>query len=228
MSQEKPTIVGSSFAVPSLSAGDLGYASLKGLASAVPWAGGALAEFMQVFFASPIEKRREEWMKQVAHALNYLMGKGLTVDSIQSNERFNSAVFQANAIAQRTHRREKLDALRNALINIAIGQSPDEALESIFLSYIDNFTEWHIRILHLYAAPNPRQALTEVNQVIEQAFPDLKGRPEIYDTVWKDLLQKGLVDMQSLHGPITNTTSVSNRHATVLGKMFLKFIAEPV
>jgi len=228
MTQDKRLTVGSPFTVPSLTGDDLGYAALKGALSAVPLAGGVLAEFMQAFFASPIDRRREEWMKHVAAALTFLTTKGLTVESLQSNERFISAVFQANSIAQRTHVKGKLDALRNALMNIAIGQSPDEALESIFLGYIDSFTEWHIRILHLYEAPNARGAITEVHQVVEKAYPELQDRAEIYDTVWKDLLQKGLVDMQSLHGPINDVSSISNRHATKLGNMFLKFIAAPV
>jgi hypothetical protein len=228
MTSDKPLTIGAHLSVPSLTGSDLAYAAFKGALSDVPLAGGVLAEFMQVFFASPIEKRREDWMKEVARALTYLLAKGLTIESIQSNERFNSAVFQANAIAQRTHRREKLDALRNALINIATGQSPDEVLESIFLSYIDSFTEWHIRILRLYEAPDIRGAITEVHQVVEKAYPELTGREEIYETVWNDLLQKGLVDMQSLHGPINDVSSVSNRRATKLGKMFLKFIADPV
>jgi hypothetical protein len=225
MTQGKPP-GSSNFAVPSSTGGDLVYAALKGGLSAVPLVGGNLAEFMQVFFASPIEKRREEWMKQVAHALTHLMAKGLTVESIQSNERFNSAVFQANAIAQRTHRKEKLDALRNALINIALTQTPDETIESIFLGYIDSFTEWHIRILRFYEAPSARSRLTEINQVLEQTFPALKNRPDIYETIWTDLYQKGLVDMQSLHGPIDS--SIKNKHATELGKKFLNFIADPV
>jgi hypothetical protein len=225
MAQDKPP-GSSTFAVPSSTGGDLVYAALKGGLSAVPLAGGTLAEFMQVFFASPIERRREEWMKRVAHALTHLMAKGLTAESIQSNERFNSAVFQANAIAQRTHRKEKLDALRNALIKIALTQIPDETIESIFLGYIDSFTEWHIRILRFYETPSARSRLVEINQVLEQAFPALKNRPEIYETIWTDLYQKGLVDMQSLHGPIDS--SIKNKHATELGKRFLNFIADPV
>jgi hypothetical protein len=135
-------------------------------------------------------------------------------------------VLQASVIAQRTHLKEKLDALRNALINIALTQTPDETLESIFLGYIYSFTEWHIRILRFYESPKPRIRLSEVSQIIEQTYPELRGRSDIYETIWTDLYQKGLVDMHSLHGPIDS--SVKNKRATELGKTFLKFIADPV
>jgi hypothetical protein len=166
-------------------------------------------------------------MRRVAATLSTLMANGLRADALRQDDRFVSALLQTTLIAQRTHSQEKLDALSNALTNIVVAQTPDEALESIFLSYIDSFTEWHIRILRIYEAPKARDAMIEPFQVIEQAYPELKGRAEIYDTVWKDLLQKGLVDMQSLHGPINQVTSVSNKHATVLGKKFLSFIADP-
>jgi hypothetical protein len=159
---------------------------------------------------------------------NHLIVNGFTIESLQANERFISAVQQATLIALRAHVKEKLDALRNALLNIATGRSPDETLESIFLGYIDGFTEWHFRILRLYEAPNVRGAITEVYQLVEKAYPELTGREELYDTVWRDLLQKGLVDERSLHGPINDVGSILNRQATKLGKMFLKFIADPV
>jgi hypothetical protein len=131
----------------------MAHAIVKAALSAVPGAGGPLAEMMQLFFGPPIEKRREDWMKRIAAALTTVMAKGLTVDSLQNDERFISAVMQASSVAQRTHKQEKLDALRNALVNIALAQMPDETLESIFLGYIDGFTEWHIRVLRVYQGP---------------------------------------------------------------------------
>lgn len=42
--------------------------------------------------------------------------------------------------------------------------------------------------------------------------------------MWQDLLQKGLVNMQSLHGAIGNVTSITNRRSTPLADKFLQFI----
>ena len=73
----------------------------------------------------------------------------------------------------------------------------------------------------VYAAGLPTST-----KVIEKAFPALRGRQDIYETIWTDLYQKGLVDMQSMHGPIDS--GLKNKHATALGKKFLQFISEPV
>jgi len=218
----------SNLTVPSPSGVDIVHAIVKAGLSAVPGAGGPLAEMMQLFLGPAIERRREDWMRRVAAMLTTLMANGLRADALQNDDRFISAVLQTTLIAQRTHNQEKLDALSSALSNIVTTQTPDEALESMFLGYIDSFTEWHIRILRVYEAPDPLSRFTEIGQVVERAYPELKGRPEIYETVWQDLLQKGLVDMQSLDGPINNVNSVSNRHATPLGGKFLRFIAGPI
>jgi hypothetical protein len=210
--------------VPELTDADWALAAATALISAIPFGGHMANEFMRLV-GTPIERRRNQWMETMATIVRRLEAESLTAESLQANDRFISAVLQASVIAQRTHLKEKLDALRNALINIALTQTADETLESIFLGYIDSFTEWHIQILRFYEAPNTRSRLTEINQVLEKAFPALKGRPDIYETIWTDLYQKGLVDMQSMHGPIDS--SLKNKHATDLGKKFLKFIAYP-
>lgn len=97
---------------------------MKASISALPVVGGPAAEFMQLLFAPPIEKRREEWMKRMAAAVTTLLSRGLTVESLQSNEEFISAMQQAAQNSQRTHQTEKLEALRNALLNIAMEPAP--------------------------------------------------------------------------------------------------------
>jgi hypothetical protein len=213
--------------VPSESGTDMAYGILKAAVSAVPLAGGPLAELLGTFLGPPIERRREEWMRRVAQVLNTLATNSVSIESLQNDERFVSAFIQALLIAQRTHSREKLDALRNALLNTAIASSPDEALESIFFGFIDAFTEWHIRILRLYQQPSANGMMTELYEIVEAAYPQLKGRREIYDTIWQDLLGRGLVNMQSLHGKIGNLTTIIGRRTTELGDKFLQFIAEP-
>lgn len=209
--------------VPELTDADWALAAMTALISAIPLGGHMANEFMRLV-GTPIERRRNEWMESMAAIVRRLEAESLTIESLQANDRFISAVLQASVIAQRTHLREKLDALRNALMNIALSRTPDETLESIFLGYIDSFTEWHIRILRFYESPSAQSRLIDISHVIERTFPDLKGRPEIYETIWTDLYQKGLVDMQSLRGPIDGT---ANKLATALGKKLLKFMGDP-
>lgn len=214
-------------AVPTASGADIAHAIVKATLASVPGAGGALAELMQLFIGPAIDKRREAWMRRVAAKLTTLMATGLRADTLREDDRFISAVLQTTLIAQRTHSEEKLDSLNNALWNIVTTQTPDEAIESIFLGYVDSFTEWHIRILRLYQRPSAHGGMTELYEIVEVAYPELKGRPEIYDTVWQDLLQKGLVDMSSLHGAINGVTSIVGRRTTPLADRFLQFISDP-
>ena len=213
--------------MPTASGLDIAHAIVKAALASVPVAGGALAELMQMFIGPAVDKRREAWMRRVAAKLTTLLANGLRADRLQQDDRFISAVLQTTLIAQRTHNEEKLEALYNALWNIVTTQTPDEALESIFLGYVDSFTEWHIRILRLYQQPSVNAAMVELDQIVETAYPELKGRPEIYDTVWQDLLQKGLVNMSSLHGSIGQMTSITGRRSTPLGDRFLQFISDP-
>ena len=46
--------------------------------------------------------------------------------------------------AIRTH--QKLKALRNAVLNIAIGRTPDEDEQAVFPWYIGSLSTWHLRI----------------------------------------------------------------------------------
>jgi hypothetical protein len=229
MSDSKVLISAPNFTVPTMTGADVGYALIKAAFSAVPGAGGPLTEAMQLFFTPPIEKRREAWMKQVAHALNHLTANGFTLESLQTNERFISALQQATMIAQRTHLKEKHDALRNALLNIATGRSPDEALESIFLNMIDVFNEWHIRILHLFQSPSVPGDATELCHVLEYGYPELKGRARVYDVVWRDLSSRELVNMLSLHASLERTDLLlTQKRTTELGDLFLQFITAPM
>jgi len=213
--------------VPKMKGDDVAYALVKGLISQVPGVGGTAAEFMQVLFAPPIERRRDEWMKRMAATVMTLMSRGLTFESLQNNDEFISAMQQAAQIAQRSHQEEKLVALRNALMNIALDRSPNEAMRTMFLKYIDDFTEWHIRILRVYQRPEAHAGMTELFQVVEHAYPSLRGQSQFYDRIWHDLLQRGLVDMQNLHGAIANVTSITKRRTTDLGVRFMRFIEEP-
>jgi ABC-type transport system involved in cytochrome bd biosynthesis fused ATPase/permease subunit len=57
------------YKVPDASAGDAAHALAKGAAGVVPYAGGFLAELLQMVVAPPLEKRKAEWMNSVADGL---------------------------------------------------------------------------------------------------------------------------------------------------------------
>lgn len=214
------------YEVPQPTGQDMALAAFTAALSALPVAGGAIREVMQLL-ESPVERRRNEWMESVAAALRRLEANGITIESLKSNEQFVSAVLQATVIAQRTHHKEKLDALRNALMNIATAQAPDEALQSIFLNHVDAFTDWHIKILRLFQAPTAHGGMTELYEILEHAYPQLQGRREVYDAVWSDLATRELVNVRFLHGKMGTESNLVAKRTTSLGDLFLGFISEP-
>jgi hypothetical protein len=61
-------------------------------------------------------------MSEVGEKLLELEAQGLKLEDLQSNEQFISAVMHASLAVIRTQQEAKLTALRNAIINVAIGQ----------------------------------------------------------------------------------------------------------
>jgi hypothetical protein len=62
--------------------------------------------------------------------------------------------MQANQSAFRNHKKEKIDALRNAVLNSCLPGAPEDDIQMIFLNYIDELTPWHLRIMNLFDDPS--------------------------------------------------------------------------
>ena len=77
----------------------------------------------------------------------------LTPDKLFQGEEFTSAFIRASRVALGTRQREKLDALRNAVLNVAAGMPPDENLQLMFLDALDLLTPWRLNLLDCVADP---------------------------------------------------------------------------
>lgn len=214
--------------LPEQSEGDIAHALAKAGLSMIPVAGGPAVELLQLLVQPPLEKRRAEWMQVIGEKLQRLEEQGLDLEDLQGNERFVSAVMHATQAAMRTHVVAKREALRNAILNVAIGQAPDETMQHLLLSFIDDFTEMHLRILKVFHQPTVLQGITMggLSTVLEQAIPDLRNRRDIYDQLWKDLYSRGLVNTEGLHVTMTGN-GLGSRRTTGLGEVLLNFISEP-
>ncbi len=211
--------------VPKRSPGDVAHAVVKAVVAAAPVIGGPGAELFQLLIQPPLERRRDEWMNSVAEELRKLQENGLRLENLKENDEFISAVLHASQVALRTHQKEKLEALRNAIINVAKRQAPEEAIQLMFLNFVDAFTEWHLRILRLFQnpPPQPKRLAGGLSDVLEGAFPELKGEREFYDSVWRDLYLRGLVGAETLHS-IATGSGLAQKRTTAFGDKFLAFI----
>lgn len=159
--------------------------------------------------------------------LEALEKDGLKVQELKDNPQFISAVMQASQIALRTHQEDKLQALRNGVPNVAAGNAPEDALQGLFLSYVDFFTVWHMQILKVFQAPPGPSGMSVggLSNVLESAISELRGQRDLYDSLWRDLFIRGLTNTENLHVTMSGS-GLAQKRTTGLGDKFLAFISE--
>lgn len=182
----------------------------------------AAVEFLRLVLVPPMGKRRDEWLQGLCDRLHSLEQRvaGFRMDALVDNEAFISAALQASQAAIRTHERQKLEALRNAVVNVAAGRSADTDTTTFFLALVDNLSATHLEILRYFG--NRSGFPTDRRRQFED-------RRSITDPMVLDLNARGLLED---HRPIAarNRESLSpevNGAWTVstLGNKFLQFIS---
>ena len=166
-------------------------------------------------------KRLGNWCEDLRLALNELSQKvdGLTPEALATNDAFVSAFAHATQAALRSHQTEELAALRNALLNVAIGSAPSEDLQIIFLNLVDSFTPTHLQTLAFFQQRDAAvmKGLRSQRDLSDQAVRDLRDRGLINDT--RPFIGRNRKTSDSL---VELRWEISN-----LGKQFLAFIKSP-
>ena len=203
---------------------DIAQGAARAALAAIPVIGGPITEVLSLVLAPAVARRRDEWLKELADALETIEAKvnGFCIEDLQQNEAFVSAVIQATRTALSTHQREKLEALRNAVLNVVLSKSLSEEKQIFFLGLIDIFTVTHLEILKLFEnrAVFPASRMTE-----------LGTRRELTDPMVIDLKDRGmLVDPRPFIARTRESEgSLVSRNWTVspLGRDLLSFISVP-
>jgi hypothetical protein len=207
--------------------------------SAIPLIGSPAVELFQLVITPPIEKRRQEWMQSIGEGLQQLEDKQLTlINDLKTNDAFIDTVMQASQAAVRTSQNEKKEALRNAVLNAALPSPPNESRQQMFITWVESYTVWHLRLLKLFANPrawyaaNNRQPPEYViagslGQMLCNAYPELASERDFYDKVAKDLYNDGLFRSEHLHVNMSGM-GVYEERSTPLGSELLKFISDPL
>jgi len=189
----------------------------------VPVVGGSAAELFALIVAPPLEKRRDEWLRDLADVVKKVEQRqpGLTPEELSRNDAFISTTLQASQIALRTHHAEKRECLKNALFHIATDKSSDEETQAFFLALVDVFTVAHIELLRLF-----RNRAT----FPQERFRALDANRNLTDPIVLDLNARGLLNdprafaarmREPLHSFVSDPWNLSN-----LGVRFLAFISE--
>jgi hypothetical protein len=136
---------------PEKSAGDVIHAVARAGLGMIPVAGAPATELLTLIITPPLERRRGEWMAEVGEALRKLEEQmGVVLESLQTKDQFVDVAVAASQIALRTSNKEKREALKNAILNSALPNPPEESLQKMFLSFIDTLTVWHLKLLDLF------------------------------------------------------------------------------
>jgi len=220
--------------VPKETRADDIHRTARALVSAVPVVGGPASELFDRLLAPPIRRRRDAWLSELAEQVASLQQAGhVSMADLQRDEEFISTVMQASMVAIRNHRQEKLDALRNAVLNTAMGRAPDDTKREMFLALVDRFTTWHMGILRALHdvdddPTEPQRIKTSVTSITDKVvrlMPALQEQRDVAEVAIEDLCQRGLLFWNRAGGAMYIRRS--DKQVSALGCEFLRFIAEP-
>lgn len=203
---------------------------------ALPGAGYALQQMVSHYIGEPLQKRREQWLEEVGQGLLDLQERfdGFDPSTLSENEDFVSAVYEASHVAMKSATERKRQALLNAVLNIALGQTIEEVLRGRFMGLLDAFSSAHIRVLSVLAAPAEFPRCVEMSERVSMGAQERIIRAEItpeeisdslFQLVLSDLGREGLCDA-NLKMMVTSGAFLA-KGTTAAGDHFLSFIRSP-
>lgn len=216
---------------------EFGYGVAKFSLGAIPGLGPAAQEILEKLVGNPLRRRQEDWFRVLAEELHRLDDQvgGISLDKLSEDEVFISIVAEATQQAMRTHNASKRAALRNVVLNAAAGVRLNEALVGAFLSFVERFSEAHIKLLTIlrdlgkdeaYLRSIQNVTMGSVRQSLLQAHPDLDDASGIFSHIYEDLIREKLTNDSisvTMSGQGLREPQITDR-----GRAFLKFIEEPV
>ena len=217
----------------------IAYATLELAAGAVPIAGPVLQTALRLCVEDPLQERRTKFFAEIAAAINRLWHsqQEMSWEALSKKPEFISLLLTALQMAEHTHRREKLEALKNIVVNAATGLTIDEVMEQTFIGLVDRFTSAHIRLLRIFGDIPRRPAKDEnradwavrtqgeLGALVDRSFDE--GSVEALKEVEADL-----EDARLIHGSLVRARHIMEMEwsppgLTERGRSFLQFISWP-
>jgi hypothetical protein len=225
-------------------AGDKLHRVVRASLGLLPFGSGTAVELFNSLISPPIENRRNKWMADVTEAVLSLQSQNkVNIEDIFKNEEFISFLCEASSYAIRTHQKEKLEALRNAVVNSILPSSPSEFYKHKFLQMISHFSPEHIIIFLFWSDPRsyctenvinlsdlikPNNTSSSEREIIDIAIKSFKGKGKMLKIIMKDLYNEKLIGGSSIGEVISNSHPVPSKHTTKLGDEFVQFIRKNV
>lgn len=203
--------------------------------SFVPAVGSALQVAFNEAAGRRLADRRTAWLNGLAEKVHALEEQIGDFAKLVSEDTFMDALTTASQIADRTSRVEKLEVLRNAVVNSVMPDAPDADTQQLFFDMLDRFTVTHVRMLTLLSnptgwfertgLPRPNMTMGARERLVEIGMQELISRRDLIRLYAADLNTAGLIDP-----PVTAVVSENRlweNGLTLLGRRFLAFVTEP-
>lgn len=209
-----------------------------GAAGMVPIAGSPLAAAFQLAIGWKFGKRQADWLDGLAEAVDDLQRRtdaSVTFEDLADNDAFMDAVVTATRAAHATHLEEKLDALRNGVLNTLGLDAPGLDEQARFFRLIEELTPAHLKMLRFFASParwfeehgleKGTYMMGGQATLLEQGIPEFSARRDWYDLLAGDLSRMQLCN-PALHVVMSGDGMWSARN-TAMGNRFLAFVTDP-
>ncbi len=137
---------GSSPFLPQANEDDTAYAIVRatlGLAT-----GGVAGELFALLFTSPLQRRTEEWMRQIARTLarveRRIPGR---LRELLASEDFATMVIATTQVAARNSHEARRRLLASAIAHAAAGSQVELDRQLLFVRFVDELTSSHVALL---------------------------------------------------------------------------------
>lgn|ERR1035437_2559781 len=197
------------------------------------------AELFSLIIASPMSKRRDAFLTDMYEELKKLKDKipEFDFDSLKDNDLFQTIIINAAKAAISTHQQEKIEALKNAVLNTVTNININETTQLIFLNDIEKMTPLHIRILLFLQNPTeyyfnvaklPEMVTTRISFVFSTEITGVDL--SVITQIINDLESFGFLEKNqgiTINDLLTINPNTPISYSTFLGNDFLKYITEP-
>ncbi len=188
---------------PQETSNDKLHKTIRAISSLAPF-GSAISELWSELFVAPITKRRLEWMRLVAQAIEEIQSKLDSVDErLDNDEHFIDILLSATHEAYKTSSKSKMNYLQNFVINTKLKPNVDRAIDHILLRRVGECTDAHIVMLKAHADENS----IPTNDRLQELIPGYLEEFDKWKTIQEDLASLNLVSGQigKAGGLITKT-----------------------
>ena len=216
--------------IPKESVGDQVHKLMRSALGAIPFAGAAAIELFNTIIIPPINKKRDEFMYTVMRNLLELNKnvKVVNIEALCENDLFVSTLMHSLRIAMQTHQKEKLELLKNVVVNTTLNVFEEEDEYAYYLHILEDLSVKELQALKLlekYQVKIPEGFLTNLSGCAEypmEIIDRLNNLWELYELELNEQLKVPKEEIEWFIKRLTRmglfTSSYGDYNGTLAGK----------